>query len=145
MSFRDKIIAGIQQYGHMVIGVDDNPSFAYTVGLTSRFGCELLVIGLPYQYAHAILNDIASKFSPDLLDKPTTEFSNLPLLLKETDMSLGVLHDEYVCQADNFYGKEVNVVQVILSDRQGRTPLNDDYDHEYMDPRQRLFVDFTKR
>lgn len=144
MSFRDKILETIATHGHMVIGVGDNPSFAYTIGLTSRFGCELLVCGLPMQYAHVILNDIASKLSNDLLDVPTTEFTNLPIVLKEANTNLGQLHSNYVCQADSFYGKQVKVVQVVLSDREGRTPLDSDYDHEYMTPRQPLFVKFSK-
>lgn len=146
MSFRDQIQETIEKYGLQIIGVggQGQPSFSYTIGLTAKFGYELLVCGLPSHIAHSVLNTIALDGTVEL-DVPTTKFTNLPLLFKETDMSLGKLHDQYVCQADNFYGKEVTVVQIILSDRQGRTPNDDTYDHEYMDKFQPLFVDFTKR
>lgn len=147
MTLRTDIQETIAKYGHMVIGVvgdPGEPSFAYTIGLKSRFGCELLICGLPMKYAQAVLNDIASKFSKDLLNVPTAEFTNLPVLLKECNLNLGRLHNQYVVQADVFYGTEVKVVQVIMSDREGRTPLDDTYDHEYMGRFQPLFVDFTK-
>jgi len=147
----DTFTEGIKQHGHIVVGVigelDVNgkltPSFAYTIGLTTTFGYELFVCGLNPRVATVIINDIVSKGTVEL-GVPQTQFTNLPILFKQCDLSLGRLHDQYVCQADNFYGKEVNVVQIILSDREGRTPLDDTYDHEHMDKFQMLFVDFTK-
>ena len=143
--FRNQTAAYIAQYGVSIVGVPggpSNPTFAYTIGLSARFGVELFVSGLPIEYAHPILNDIAAKFDASLIGTPTDEFSNLPLLLKLCDKDLPRLHGEFVCQADAFYGREVEVVQVILSDREGRTPLNSEYDHEYMDKFQPLFVSF---
>lgn len=55
---------------------------------------------------------------------------------------MGPLHGEFVCQADNFYGKKVRVVQLVMCDRAGRFPGHSEFDHDYMDPRQRLFCDF---
>jgi hypothetical protein len=147
-SIRDQIIHNINKYGHMVIGVGGDAttaSFAYTIGLTSKFNCELLLCGLPWQHAHPILNHIVSEFSEELLDVPTEKFTNLPVLLKTCDHDLDRLHGEYVVQADHFYGKRVNVVQVILSDRDGRLPMNPEFNQHYMANFQPLFVSAFKK
>jgi Domain of unknown function (DUF4262) len=138
MSFRDQIQECIDKYGHQIIGVGGNghPSFSYTIGLTATFGYELLCCGLPAHIAHAVLNDIASKGTVEL-DVPNDDFTNLPVmfkLCKDTD----ALHDKYVCQADNFYGKRVKVVQVVLSDAAGNLPHQEGFDLEYMGKRQPL-------
>lgn len=145
--FHSELDAKIAQHGHQVIGVHgspENPSFAYTIGLTPRLGFELLVVGLPIRHAHPILNGIANNWRPELLDVPSDEFTNLPLLLKCCDTDLARLHREFVVQADQHYSTEVNVVQVILSDREGRTPNDADFDHAYMGRFQPLFARFDK-
>jgi hypothetical protein len=143
MSFRDTILENIAKHGVQLIGVTDTqPSFTYTIGLHAKFGFELIVVGLPYQYAGHILNEIAAKDMPPELGMPNTEYTNLPVMFMECTVSLGPLHDDFVCQADRFYGKEVKVVQMVMCDRQCRFPGHSEYDHEYMDPRQRLFCDF---
>jgi hypothetical protein len=139
MSFRNGIIETINKHGHQLIGTVDEAgrSFTYTIGLTATFGTELLVVGLPYKYS-SIVNDIA-KALPLALDVPLTEFTNLPLMLKRCTIDFGDLHHEYVVQADNFYGKDVNVVQIVMCDRNGKFPGHPEYEQEYMGPRQRLF------
>lgn len=143
MSFRDTILENIAKHGVQLIGVTDaRPGFTYTIGLTAKFGFEIIVVGLPFQYAGNILNRIAAKDMPPELDVPNSEYTNLPIMFKECNVSMGPLHDEFVVQADVFYGKEVKVVQLVMCDREARFPGHSEYDHEYMDPRQRLFYDF---
>lgn len=145
--FHDELGKKIAEHGHQVIGVHgspDNPPFAYTIGLTPRFGFELLVVGLPIQHAHPILNHVAKDWHPELMNEPCDEFANLPLLLMRCNTDLDRLHREFVVQADNHYDMKVDVVQVILSDREGRTPLDADFDCEYMGRFQPLFVRFDK-
>lgn len=145
MSFREQIQATIAEHGHQLIGVGGEPGvpgFTYSIGLTSRLGYELIAVGLPYHIAGTLLNEAAANGFE--LDVPNTDLANLPLLFKICDKDLGDLHQEFVVQADHFYGKEVKVVQMILSDREGRLPSHPEYDHEYMGPRQRLFVSFAK-
>lgn len=142
-SFRQSIIETIARHGVQLIGVGDaGPPFAYTIGLTAKFGHELLVIGLPMQYVGQILNEIAALEIFPELDVPNSNFTNLPVMFKQCTVSGGKLHDEYVCQADGFYGKEVEVVQIVMCDRQGRFPNHSEFDHEYMDKRQPLFCEF---
>ena len=56
--FRNTINDTIEMYGAQLMGVAEDPSFTYTIGLTPKFGAELLIIGLSPRYAHVILNDI---------------------------------------------------------------------------------------
>lgn len=133
----------ILECGVHLIGVfDHSPPFTYTVGLSAKFGFEFIMLGLQCEYAGLIMNEIAALDMPPELDVPLTEFSNLPLMLKICNTSTGPLHDEYVCQADRFYGKEVKVVQIVMCDKSGHFPGHSEFDHEYMDPRQKLFYDF---
>lgn len=144
---REQTQQHIAKHGHSVIGVASDgisASFAYTIGLTAKFGCELLICGLPMQHAHPILNHIAREFDKSLLGVPTEDFSNLPLLMMECNKDLTRLHDQYVVQADAFYGKQVNVVQVIMSDRDGRLPTNPEFNRHYMANFQPLFVKFQQ-
>ena len=137
---RNTVLETIAAHGHQLIGVPggtNTPPFIYSIGLTARFGHELLIVGLPIKYG-SIVNDVANAL-PLPLDQELTEFTNLPLILKRCTRDESLLHDEFVCQADRFYGKCVNVVQIVMCDRNGKFPGHSEYEHEYMDPRQRLF------
>lgn len=141
MYLRKDIEDKIATYGHMLVGVGaeaNSPPFIYTIGLTGRFGFELLVVGLPMQYA-GIVNDIATCEMFHDLDVPNEEFTNLPLMFKRCTRDLDLLHDEFVVQADQFYGKKIDVVQIVMCDRFGNFPGSSEYDHAYMDPRQPIF------
>jgi hypothetical protein len=136
---RTSIISTIQDHGHQLIvgGEAGSPPFIYTIGLTSTYGTELLVVGLPIKYG-SIVNAVAEAL-PLPLNEPLTQFTNLPLMLRRCDANRDRLHDEFVCQADAFYGMEVQVVQIVMPDRNGKFPGHHEYEHEYMDPRQPLF------
>ena len=146
---QDDILKAIEQKGHQIIWVGPdpehgNPQHAYTIGLMAKHGVELLVFGLSPQLSAQILGTIAKGYDTGLLDQPTKKFSTLPLLLKMCNAKLGKLHDEIVLLADDFHGGNVNVVQVILPDEEGLTPLDAAYDHEGMARMQLLFVDFQR-
>jgi Domain of unknown function (DUF4262) len=137
---RNFILETIAKHGHQLIGVGgegSSPPFIYTIGLTATHGCELLVVGLPIKYG-SIVNDVARAL-PLPLNEPLTQFANMPLMLRRCNYNHEQLHGEIVCQADHFYGKRVNVVQIVMPDREGRFPEHVEYDHDYMDPRQTLF------
>jgi hypothetical protein len=149
-TLRRNISETIEKHGHMVIGVEGEalpsgfrPSFAYTIGLTATYGYELLMVGLDPRQATVIMNAIAAAGTVEL-DVPQAPFANMPLLFKKCNMDLELLHDEFVCQADNFYGRDVDVVQIIMSDREGRTPVDRGYDHRFMDRYQPLFASFPR-
>lgn len=144
-TFRDSVVATIAKHGVQLIGVHgggEAPPFAYTIGLTAKFGAELLIVGLPLQYVGQILNQIAALEVFPELDTPNADFTNLPLMFKRCTVNGGRLHDEFVVQADVFYGKEVEVVQIVMCDKMGRFPNHSEFDHSYMDPRQSLFCEF---
>lgn len=141
--FRDRITAIIEKSGHAVIGVggDGQPSFSYTIGLSRKFGFEVLVIGLPSNVATAIFNDVARQERSPALGVANRQFTTLPVMFQLCDRDLDVLHEEYVCQADAYADQEVPVVQMVLSDREGRLPGEPNFDHAYMGRFQRLFFD----
>lgn len=144
-TFRESIIETIAKYGVQLIGVGgegSGPPFAYTIGLNSKFGVELLIVGLPLNYVGQILNEIAALPAFPELDVPNVDFTNLPVMFKRCTVNTGRLHDEYVVQADVFYGEEVDVVQIVMCDKMGRFPNHREFDHAYMDPRQPLFCEF---
>lgn len=141
-AFRQNILATIEKHGHQLIGVFSEatqPTFTYTIGLTATHGHELLLVGLRYEYAGTVLNDIAKALGRLELDTPFDEFTNLPLMLKRCTKNLVLLHENFVVQADSFYGRDVNVLQVVMCDREGHFPGDAQYDRAYMDPRQPLF------
>lgn len=127
----------IATHGHSVIGVDDKPSFAYTIGLSARFGYELIAVGLPQHFACAIFNDIATCLAAGEaieMGVPDDRWANLPVRFRECTEKAR----DYVCQADAFYGRPVRAVQMVLSDKNGLFPEDPGYDSEYMDPRTRV-------
>ena len=142
--FHQAIADNIAKFGVHFFGVfgdEDTPSFTYSVGLTAKFGAELLMVGLRYEYAAAILNAIAALDALPALNEPNENFSNLSVKFCRCDCNLYSLHADYVVQADGFYGRPVDVVQVVMCDRAGRFPGDPSFDEAYMGPLQPLFFD----
>lgn len=118
---RNTILETIAKHGHQLIGVsggEGTPPFIYTIGLTATHGCELLVVGLPIKYG-SIVNAVAAQL-PLPLNEPLSQFTNMPLMLRRCNFNHDQLYGEFVCQADHFYGRRVNVVQIVMPDRDGR-------------------------
>ncbi len=141
-AIRSKVLKDIESHGQSVIGVQgpEGPSFAYTIGLSEKTGFELLCVGLNPKYSTMIFNDIAEtlKKGADLkFNVPDDRFSNLPCMFVEADKRA----HEYTVQADQFFCKDVKVVQMVLSDRAGLLPGNPGYDHAHMDQFQPLLFD----
>jgi len=121
-------------------GCADAPSFSYTIGLSEKVGHELIVVGLPYQYAHPILNQIAMehllKGGTLEIDKPDDRFANLPVKFQVCEQDLVKV---YGVQAFNYYGvEELQFIQMVMCDRDARFPEDENYDIKYMGPRQPL-------
>lgn len=130
----------IEEYGHAVVGVfgteeDPGPPFTYTIGLTEKYGFELLVFGIPNQYAGMMLNDIANKLASGEtlnLNSLDDRWANMPVKFMEADQSV----HGYTVQADQYYGQNVRVLQIVLPDKTGKFFDEAGYDHEYMNIRQ---------
>ena len=119
---RIEIKSMIDRHGHMMLGVAAKPSFTYTIGLSEKYGFELIMVGLRYEFAAQILNDVADhmKAGNSLdLEKEYSDFTNLPARFRMCDIEKAA---EYVVQAENYYGHPVNVVQLVMCDREGRFP-----------------------
>ena len=141
-NFRQNIERHIQKTGFSIIcvsGGSGRAGFCYTIGLSDKYGHEILVFGLPPEHAMPIINHVASSPAFPALDVPLDEYTNLPVMFKRCTLDLADLHEQYVCQADNYYGRPVEVVQMILSDRNGRLPGHAEFDQEHMGRIQRLF------
>lgn len=130
----------IKEYGLAVIGVfgteeDPGPPFTYSIGLSEKYGFELVVFGMPNQYAGMMLNDIAAKLAVGEtlnLNVPDDRWANLPVKFMEADESV----HGYTVQADRYYQQKVRVLQIVLPDKDGKFFNEEGYDHEYMNIRQ---------
>lgn len=137
----------VQRFGHHVQYVfpcqPGDQEFTYTIGLTAKYGYELIVFGLPARASAQILNQISVYLRDHHLplDEPVGEFTNLPVQFKLCDPAkLG----DYVRQAFNYYDREdIPVVQMVLCDKDGHFPDDPKFDHAYMDKRQTLLYPTT--
>lgn len=125
---RTEIKSLIDTHGHMMIGVAATQPFTYTIGLHEKHGFELIIVGLRYEYAGEMLNEVAEFIKTHTLEmgRPYENFANMPNVFRECDPAKVA---EYVVQAENYYGKPVKVVQFVMCDRQGRFPEDPAYDH----------------
>lgn len=138
-AFQQRIARDIAgDYGVSLIGVGATPPFTYTVGLTATsLAAEIIIIGLRHEYAGAILNDIAAALRRGetiTLDVPDDRWANLPSVFKRA--TVPATFTEYTVQAHAFYGKQVDILQLVMPDKVGTMPWEDGYDRAYMGPRQ---------
>lgn len=135
------IATTIAQYGHQLISVfatpdDPGPPFTYTIGLSQKYGTELIIFGLRPEFAARALNTIAERLKTETIEagaQMDIDFT-FPLMFKIADERAR----GYVCQADQYYERDVPVLQVVLPDKNGKYPGDLEYDVEYMGPRQPL-------
>ena len=140
---QNSIKAAIAEVGHVLMDnspdfATNKPGFCYSIGLTDKLGFELMVCGVSGDMAASIFHTLLTNGFE--LDEPIDKYSNLPIMAKKATRNLELLHKEYVFQADRYYGKEVEVVQILLTDPRGKFPFQSDYDAEYMFPYQTVFA-----
>lgn len=128
-------------HGVHLTGVLGEPHFVYTTGLYPRIGAEILVFGIPPKSAAVILNDIADHVKkgegePLRLDTPDDRWCNLPVVFKKTNPRLEQSYPANV--AHDYYRKQVPVWQMVLCDKLGRFPWDENFDFERMSPAQSL-------
>jgi hypothetical protein len=139
--YMQRVRENIDEFGQHIVGVLSEgaaPGFTYTVGLLPHVGYELVVYGLPHQVSMPILNDIGRRLrerEPLPFNTPDSRFTNLPVKFVEC----GPRAQEVNGVARRYYvADQVPMVQVVLSDRDGKFPGDLDFDHEYMDRLQPL-------
>lgn len=135
----------IAKFGLFIQAVADIPQFAYSIGLSPSHGHELIVFGLPGQWASMYFNMLSVEFLPNgplPLDTPVTfDMASVPVMFKRCDPAKVA---GYVQQAFNYYGTEdIAFVQMVLSDKAGRFPDDPEFDHAMMDPLQTLLYHTT--
>lgn len=139
--FQAGIRATIERVGLQVIGVqgEGEPTFCYTIGVSEKYGFELICIGLPAQHATTMFNMIVLGYLAEgntlELNVPTSRWSNFPCMFKECDDGLV---RKYAVQAFEYYQKPLKMVQMVLSDRKGKLPGDPEFDHAHMDKFQPL-------
>ena len=133
---QDRVDQAVAQGQHIVMAShDDTRSFAYTIGLTSQGLPELIVFGLPQQYAAYFLNEVATtmkeKGAP--VDGAVNgELGNLPMAFKIAQPGRA---EEFAFQAVYYYDEKPvkpHFMQMVISDKTGKLPWEPDYDLDYM-------------
>lgn len=125
-----------------VFGDDENPTFSYTVGLHYHGLPELIAIGLPSSHAHTILNKVAEAMidnkKPYASGSIIENVANLPLAVVDATCE----KKERTPQAYNHYKHwDYSLAQIVIPDRAGKFPWDDDFDTGYMSKCQNLLFD----
>ena len=121
---RDKITQNIKRYGWTatdVFGTAEHPSpiFTYTTGLTDRGWPELIVFGVPGPVGHGIISMVIEKNKkPE--DGDRFEFNGYPVVLRTVPSNLTCAN--YAVQTASYYQRDVDMMQIVLSDRDKRLP-----------------------
>lgn len=110
-----------------VFGTPNQPGFAYTVGLSDHSQPELMVIGLPPQTAHYVLNKMAKMATGNSLPNPrglVHEVTNTPLSLRQDDdeATMGELCRFAQQWSEEQRGRPCRIMQVIYPDEAGKFP-----------------------
>lgn len=134
--FIEDVRKDIADYGCSVISIDDEePPFAYTVGLWPRFKHpELIMFGLPGGVMANILNAIATKIAAGAEFK---ESSHLADVGGKFGVHVKPLHEAYLSRyfgfGLQFHEQVFPIAQVVWPDREGRFPEEPGYDDSYSD------------
>lgn len=137
-AFYAEINAKIRKFGFTVMGISGHgeTSFSYTIGLSTSFGFEILVVGLPVAYAHQIFYSVYNMLLDGMtidLGKPIEGLGNFPLMFEECNHANPLLFDKYAVQAEQILGYKPRILQMVIPDQKGKFPDDADFNHEYMD------------
>lgn len=126
-AFYETIDCNIAKFGVHIQGVGAGGNapagFTYTIGLSEKFGFEVIVFALPMQVSQPILNHVAAEGNI-VLDVPDDRFANFPVYFKKTNHDLA---KNYGVQAEQYYMKNVEFVQMVLCDRNGLYPWDEGF------------------
>ncbi|MDC0747622.1 DUF4262 domain-containing protein [Polyangium mundeleinium] len=132
-----RLLNRVQAHGWHIIHVgrsveDDSegPDWSYSIGLFHTFGHpELIVVGLPWSTAEAVINDIGSRvragqrFDHGMIDSDVLENRDVRFVTMRTDA-----YRAHLGYAIWFYrGVEFPVLQVVWPDGVGRFPWDPAY------------------
>lgn len=121
---------------------DDEPPFAYTIGMFGMGHPELLILGLELESAHGVLNELGERIraGESLVPGQLITFEQWPhRIVPEPVPNPG----EIVLGANDFYQRpgdhSVPVLQLSYDDLGGRFPWEDGYAAPRMQPRPGTF------
>ncbi len=102
-----KIVQDIAEVGCSLIGTENGEyMFTYTLGADP----EIIVFGLPYEYAHQFLNDIVK--GNYKIDEPITDLANASLMLKRVHSTEHTI-ENYTCWLANMQMSDHDIVQLV--------------------------------
>lgn len=136
-----KMLADVREYGWHVVGIpddDEGPGFAFTVGVYLRtLQPEILMMGVPIEPAHRVLNAIAEHLMTGEVIVPEERYTGF---VDGREVIFRPIHQsqfhEYLGCANWFYrplGSAFPAFQCIWPDLQGRFPHEDDFDIRFGD------------
>lgn len=121
---------------------DDQPPFAYTVGLFGLGHPELLMIGIDPDTAAGVLDELAARIKDgdDLMPGIMVTFDDWPhRIVPETVPN----PEDILIWANDYYrqpeGHSVPALQLTYDDTEGRFPWDDDYAAPHLQPRPGTF------
>lgn len=121
-----KIIAS---EGLLVVATGRPHVVAYSIGLTTRLGYEVFVVGLPPDVALPIVNALAARLKaaeePD--DTPLEEIANMPLRLRFLSRKDSVNATRRLRMIPALGYEPQRIRQLLFPDPQGRFPGEDGY------------------
>lgn len=133
---QDRVDQAVAQDHHIVMATNDGArSFAYTIGLTSQGLPEIIVFGMPQQYAAYFLNEIARimREQGEPADgAANTDLGAVPIAFKTV---LPGRAEEFAFQAVYYYDEKPikpRFKQMVMADRAGKLPWEEGYDLAYM-------------
>jgi hypothetical protein len=112
-----------------VAGDDDNASYAFSVGAWRRFGKpEAVVIGLPKEVAHAVINTYVQRVGGGERFSPGRLYEGFVAEAAVTVEKVAMQHyPEYLGSAMLVYGDpDFPAVQLLLPTAEGAFPWHDD-------------------
>lgn len=122
--YLSKVKAVVAEHGWAVQGVGSEPSVAYTVGLAKKSVPEIMLMGLPMEVAHAILNTVARQLTGGTLSLKEGVnidgvFEGFPAQFRELTF---VESDRHMPVACIVAGYTVPAWQLLWPDENGRFP-----------------------
>jgi hypothetical protein len=129
---RARLVAMVDKYRWMVRFIEPSPTsppWAYTVGLTAFDRPELVVMGMPMNPVHRLLNGLAEMVIDGTAPQPGSHlrFTN-GLHLEWVRLSQPTAH---LHSATDLFGQRIRAMQAVHADDRGRWP----WDARYRDGR----------
>lgn len=134
-----KLLSDVQQYGwHVlkILGDETGPEYCFSVGLYYSFGHpEILVMGLPTQAGHQLINLAATQIADGKVFKPAERVNGLLEGFSCSFITIDISHyQEYLGYGIWFYRQlkqPFPAIQLVWPDKQGRLPWESSYDEKF--------------